>query len=367
MDTNPWLRLLVALLVAIATFYLVSLIWQLSMQFADIILLFFLAWFLAFLLNPIARFLTRYRRIPRVVAGGVIYLGLLLILVAAGIWVLPTIAAQLLQLGSALPSYVERIPDLLNDAQGWLDEHAIPVDILTLYEKQDLVERAEALGTAIAQNALGLAQGVAWTILNMVIVMVLSFYIMLDGSRISQGLLRLLPEGHREEAQFFLASIDRTFGGYMRGAVILGIIYGIGTSLVMWSLGLSFILPISTFAGVMIIIPFIGPALAIIPPLIITLFTGSLVKILLVFIALLVLQQIIIHIVSPRLISHNIGMHPLLVILAVMIGAKVAGIWGVIFGVPLMGVFLSMGIFLYQRATTEKRASYAEEKADRDS
>jgi len=326
------------------------------MRFADVLLVFFLAWLVAFILSPLARFLSRWRYISRGLAVAIVYIGLLLLMVMAGLLILPATATQLSQLGTSLPGYVERAPEFLAQVQAWLDERSIPIRLDSLYQEQGLAERAQSLGTALAQNALGLAQGVAQTIFNSILVLVLSFYIALDGERIGRDLVRLAPQRHREEAEFLLATVGQVFGGYMRGTIITAAIYGLGTALVMWWQGLGFILPISAFAGAMMIIPLFGALLAIITPLVIALFSGPWERVILVAAALLLWQQVLLHVVGPRVMSQEVGIHPLLVLFAILAGAKLAGLWGIIFGVPVAAIIYSLGVFFYRRRVPSQGA-----------
>jgi len=354
-DTGPWLRILVVLLIVIAALYLASVLWQLGVQFADIILIFFLAWLLAFTLSPIARFIDRHPRVAWGQAVGLVYVGLLLVVVLGGVLFLPVAAGQLQQIGGALPTYAEGLPDVFRRVQDWLDARSIPLELNTLY--QPLIGRAESIGTAIAQNALGLAQGIALVIFDMVLILILSFYIMLDGERFTQGFIATLPLRYRANARFFLDSIDRTFGGFIRGSAIMALVYGIGTAFVMWIQGLPFVLPVSAFAGLVVIIPFIGSFIAIIPPIFLAALTGDVTKLVVVLILLLILQQIVLNVVAPKLLAEHVGLHPLFVFLAILLGAKVAGIWGVLFGVPVMAVIYSMAVFFYRQRVTEETPS----------
>lgn len=350
MESNRWLRVLFILLVVIASYYLLGVVWQIGTQFADLISVFFLAWLLAFMLAPLARLLTRSRFIPWWVSVTSVYVALLLALVLLVFLVAPASVSQIVQLGQVLPSYVESAPDVLANVQKWLDAHGIALQLSSLYERQTLTQWAQAWGAALAQYALATAQGAAFVLIEAVIILVLSFYIMLDGKRIFQSLLVLVPSQYRNEARFLRACVERTFGGYIRGSLVMALIYGVITASVMGLQGLSFILPVSAFSGAMIMIPFIGPIVALIPPVIVAAFTGSLGTVLFVLVALLILQQIMLQVVYPKLMSESVGMHPLLVFLAVLAGAKIAGIWGILFGVPILGAFYSMAIFFYERA-----------------
>jgi predicted PurR-regulated permease PerM len=350
MERNPWVRALIILLVLIAAFYLARILWELGSRVGDVILIFFLAWLLAFILNPIAKFLIPYNRRSKLLAVVEVYVGFLFFLVLLSLLAIPSIANQMYQLGQALPAYLEQLPLGLSSIQAWLSRQGLNIDLSTVYQGQALVQRAEGLGTLVAQNALGIAQSLASAVVGLVIILMLSFYMMLDGERIMQGLVKLLPDRYQDEGRFFLDSIDRTFGGFMRGALIQALIYAVGTGLVMWLAGLSFVVVISAFAGLMMFIPFLGTFLAIIPPLLMAIFSGSLAKVIFVLVALLILQQIVLNVIAPKVMSESVGIHPLLVFLAILMGFKVAGIWGAIFGVPVIGVVNAMAQYFIARA-----------------
>lgn len=355
MEKNPWFRALTVILVFIALLYLGGLLYQVAIRFGDIILLFFLAWLLAFVLNPTARFLVRMG-IPRLYAALAIYIGLLLVATLTAIMVVPNTASQLNQLGRNLPEYVQQVPAWSEKAQGWLQERGIQgLDFSSLLTTQNLIGRAESFGTMLAQNALVIAQGVASAVFNVIIVLILSFYFMIDGDRIATVFLLMLPNRYKEEARFFLDSIDKSFGGYMRGIMIQSVIYGLGTAMVMWAAGLSYVALGGAFAGFAMVIPFFGTFLAIVPPIILAGLTLSWGKIIFVSVALLLLQQVVLNVISPKLMGDSVGIHPLLVFLAMLIGVREAGIWGAIFGVPIMAVIYSMALFVYNRANPHRK------------
>ena len=354
MEKNPWLRALIVLLVIIAGFYLLSLLWQIGQQVGDIILVFFLAWLLAFILTPLARLLARNNPKRKVLAVIEIYTGLLLFLALLGVLAIPAMAAQLYQLGSSLPTYISGLPQALAALQSWFLVRGIMVDLSSLFQSQSLVQGANTLGTVLAQNALTIAQFLASAVTGLFIVLVLSFYIMLDGERIAHDILKLLPLRYQEEARFFMESIDRTFGGYIRGVLIQAAVYGIGTAIIMRIAGLGFIEVVSIFAGAMMVLPVLGGFLAIIPPFLIALFSGSLFNVIFVLVALLVLQQVVLNIIAPKVMSENVGIHPLLVFLAILLGLKVAGAWGAIFGVPVAGVLSAMAQYFVSRRQSAK-------------
>jgi predicted PurR-regulated permease PerM len=187
----------------------------------------------------------------------------------------------------------------------------------------------------------------------------LSFYLLLDGHRIAEGLVHLTPVAWRPEVRFFMASVDRTFGGFIRGQVIQGLIYGAGTGLIAALVGLNYALLLAILAGLLMLVPVVGAFLAIIPPLLVAGLQGGWGTLLLVALALIVLQQIVLNVVAPRVVGHAVGLHPLLFFLAMLVGLKVGGAAGALFGVPIAGVLNAMALFIARLSPKDAHAAPA--------
>jgi predicted PurR-regulated permease PerM len=356
---DPWLRALSILGCGIAGFYLASLLWGLLEQVSDILLLFFLAWLVAFVLEPVVSTLVE-GRVPRLAAIGLTYLTLLVLFSLGVILLVPALSLQVVDVARNLPTYVDQSTGLLNNVQTtaneFLTSHGSPVlvDLKSALDPQELSRRADALGPPILSNAIGLATGAATLLVEVVIMLVLSFYFMVDGTRLSEQLIVTLPPRAQDDARFLVASIHQVFAGFLRGQLFQAFLGGIGTGVVMSVLNVDYALLSSVIAAVVLLIPFLGPVLAVVIPVTIALFTHPDVALILL-IALIALQQVIFNVLGPRILSNQIGMHPLLVFFAVLTGARVAGIWGAIFGVPIVAVALTMVSFY--RASHDERAA----------
>jgi len=371
-------RSLTALLAIIGSLWLANWLWQMASHLADIILLFFLAWLVAFTLSPVVERISegmmvgtitggvrrlgatrvadriQHFRLPRGTAVALVYLFLAIILVVGGLVLIPTAVsqiAQLAQLANRLPSYVSQAPQSVEMLQSELAKHGFEADLTLVSQlREQLLHTVQTSAARVAQNALGVATTLASLVANFFLVLVLSFYMMLDGPRLSRRFLELVPPDWRDEAIFFMRSVDRTFGGFVRGQLIMAILSALGTMLVMRWAGLTFILAVSLFAGIIMLIPIIGAPIALFLPVILALIQTTPATALSVFVALFGFQQIVLHILMPRILSEAMGMHPLLVFAALLIGIRVAGFWGALFGVPIIGVTYAMASFFYERA-----------------
>jgi predicted PurR-regulated permease PerM len=360
---DPWLRALSILGCAIAGVYLIGLLWQVVQEFADIILLFFLAWLVAFILEPLVGMLVE-SRLPRLAAIGLTYVTLLVLLSLGVVLLVPALALQTVEVVRNLPTYVDQATTLINDVQtsvnAWLSGHGSPIllDVKSALNPQDLSRRADALGPPILSNALGIAAGAATLLVEVVIMLILSFYFMVDGARLADSIIAALPLRLQDDARFLVASIHRAFAGFLRGQMIQALLGGLGTGVIMSMLSLDYALLSSVVAGLVLLIPFIGPVATVVLPLLIALLTRPEVAVIL-FIALLALQQVIFNVLAPRILSRQVGLHPLLVFFAVLTGARVAGVWGAIFGVPIVAVVTTM--ISFYRANQEERVARLQE------
>ncbi len=361
---------LVVLLILIAVLFLAQMLWQLLSAYADILMLFVLSWLVSFILNPIVvrvskrtippsviRILepligaARARqmanvRLSRGAAVAIVYAGLLLAIVVGVALLVPGIVIQLSQLGSHLPDYVARAPELSR----WVEDELAGRGIYVSVDQavQNALTGLQTLAGGIIQNALAIFTSALSIVTNLVLVLLLGFYMTMDGPRLERSLLKLAPAEIQDELRFFGQSVNRTFGGFVRGQVLQAVFIGIGTAIAMTVFGLDFILVASLFASLFMLIPLVGPFLALVPPLLVALLEAP-GPALWLFIVLFVFQFIVVNVLMPRLLSEALGLHPLLVFAAILLGVKIGGFWGAFFGIPIAGVIWAMLIFLYER------------------
>ena len=346
MERDPLVRGLLLLLVTISLIWLLGWLWQIVSGVSDILMLFFLAWLLAFVLDPIARRMQQFG-LQRAVAAGTVYLGLLILVAILAVSVVPTAASQLIQLGNTLPVLVTELQGRAEEVQRFLQGRGLSETQLNDFQR-DLFTRAQTLGTVLAANALSVATAILGTVLNFTLVLILSFYILMDGQRIARLFVGVLPPRYREDTLAAMEQIDRTFGGFVRGQLIQTAIYGLGTAVVMISAGLPYYVVIGIVAGLAMIIPVIGPYLAMAPPLILAvIFNPS--SVWWVFLLLFVLQFVVINVMMPRVMGQSVGLHPVVVFAAVLVGARIGGAWGAIFGVPVAAMLFLLVRAFYQR------------------
>jgi predicted PurR-regulated permease PerM len=153
----------------------------------------------------------------------------------------------------------------------------------------------------------------------------------------------------------FQRQVNETFGGFFRAQIIIAFIYGLFTWLVLIGLGQPNGFLASLLAGLIMMIPFIGSFGAFAPPLLLVLLqtpNDQLIgKIVVLVLLLIVAQQIALQLIAPRVFGKTLGINPLILFAALLLGAKWGGVWGAFFAGPIVAVFAAVGEIFYDRYT----------------
>ncbi len=348
MRNNRLFDALIALLLAIAAVYLVQLLWRMGLQFAHVLLLFFVAWVLAFLLTPLVEALQRLY-LPRVLAVALLYVLLGGLITVVVLLALPGVVAEGNTVVAQFPTYNAQAQSWISWGHAELAARGITDDYLVGWS-QNALGRLQTLSANLTLNLLSVATNVITALVNMVIVLVLSFYMMLDGRKIADRLVKITPTRGRATVLLLFDSVGRSFGAFARAQFLLAFISGVLTFLVLTLFHVGYGAAVAVLAAVGMLIPFLGPLLAIIPPLVVAAFwVTSVGQFVWIFVILWVTQQLLVNVLAPRLLGDVVGMHPLLVLFALLSGATAAGIWGAVFGVPIAAVvFLMVRDFYHQ-------------------
>ncbi len=310
-------------------------------DFGDVILVFFLAWLIAFILSPLVRRMIRLvPGLPRVVAVAVVYVVLIGGTVALTVFAAQALASSISHFVASVPQLLRDLPTMVRPFQSWLQALG--------FGQVDLVMAAQQVLTSLRDSATGLVgplQSIAVASLGvigtMLIVIILSIYIVIDQDGIRRFLNRLVPPGRRDAVALFEASVSRSFGGFLRGQAVIGLSYAFVALLASATFGLDFLAITTALSGVLMAIPFFGPFVAWAPPVIVAIVTqpGVIVPALVI---MAVGWFLVMNVLQPRLMSGAIGLHPIVVLGSVIVGSKVAGVAGAIFGIPVAAVLASI-------------------------
>ncbi len=310
-----------------------------------IVLILFLAWLLAFVMSPVVGAITRAVDLPRpaIVVGAY-----LLVLVVVGFVLFYTGAAitqQVAELARNYPETERRILGTLLEWEQSLRIGRLEVDLTDLYA--GAARGFERLGADIVEQAQAIAGVTIATLGSLLLIIILSLYMLMDSQRILARLRTAVPRRYTDEAVLFERSIARAFGGFLRAQLVLALLQAALVAVIGTVFGIPYLFLWGTISALAMLIPFFGPALALVPPLVgAVLFAPD--AALPVALILLAVQTVLVNWLQPRLMRGALGLHPILVLVGLLFGAQVAGVWGALFGIPIIAVawvFVSYLVF----------------------
>ena len=304
--------------------------------FGDVLLLFFLAWLLSFALLPLIRGVASLiPRMPQAGAVIIVYLAIVALLLAVVVQASASLATSIGQFIQDAPRFEEQLQNLLTQIQAQLTSLGFQVDLAS--QAPIIVENLQTWALQLVGPLQSLAFASIGVFGNVLLLVILSIYIAIDRAAIVAFLYRLVPPGFVTEARLLQTSVSKSFGGFLRGQLVMGVVFGVFTAIVNIVFGLEYAALTTVAAGLLHAIPFFGPFVSWLPPVAVALLfdPGAVLPVLIVMgIAWFVTMNII----SPRMMSGAVGIHPIVVLASVVIGGKIAGIAGAIFGIPIAAV-----------------------------
>lgn len=260
--------------------------------------------------KPLADFFEKIH-IPRIFSVILIYILIIAFIAFAGSSILPPLVIQSIHLGENMPEYLK------------------PVLPFIKFDSQVLTQQIAPLG----QNLLQVTVRLFSNIITLFTVVVISFYLLIERKYLENQLSNFMGEEGAKKLVVIIGKIEERLGSWVRGQLMLALTIGLATYIGLLLLGIPYALALSIFAGLLEIVPIIGPIISAIPAILIALTTSPLLA--LVTVALyFVIQQAEAQLVVPMVMRRAVGLPPLVTIIALMIGAKLAGVGGALLAIP---------------------------------
>lgn len=343
-----WLDAILVLAAVALAFIVLGFVGQVVAYFSDLIFLFFLAWLLAFMISPLVSGLRS--AVPVLSRAGAVFA---VYFVLFGALIVATVAVAS-ALFSGVSSFIENVPHLRQDLPGILapwqqrlaDFGITQVDLTAaatnfLDNLNDYAAQLAGPLQAIAVASLG-------AIGNLLLVIVLSLYMVADREKLVAFLFWLVPSGYKTEARLLEEAVARSFGGFIRGQVITGVVFAGVALLASVIFGLDYAAVTTAAAGILMAIPFFGPFVAWIPPVLVA-FVSKPDALLWTLIVVVVGWLLVMNALQPRIMANALRIHPIVVLGSVLVGLKVAGVSGAIFGIPVAAVISALFLHLLGR------------------
>jgi predicted PurR-regulated permease PerM len=336
-------------------------VWALAKAAGKVLVIFIIAGLIALLLNPAVAFLHR-SRLPRGLAVLAVYLAFFLTLAGIGFLLANPISDQVRTFSDNLPHIEGEANKSIENLQHYLDHHGVHVELVKQGKTalQSIEGKVAKSAAKLASFGGALATEVANGIFDLVLVFVLSVYMLLYGRQIGTLVRRGMPDGAGSNADDYPHLVQRAISRYVGGQLLFSTVMGVSTGVALYVFGVLGIFPdgrtyavaFAVFYGAMELVPYVGPILGALPPVIVALFTKPITA-LWVTLLFVGLQQLEGHVVAPQVFGHTLRINPLLVILALLLGLQFYGILGALLALPILAVLRETAVYLSRHVTFE--------------
>lgn len=316
------------------TIFIILALWFLY-AVRDVIVLLFMSVILVSAMEPAVDFLQR-KRIPRTVTVLLIYLLILALISVAVSFLIPPLVSQFQQLSQNFSEYSQKFKDSLGPINSFTQ-----VNHINWGTSQILDELGSSL-SSVGRNVFSKTIGIFSGLLSVVIVFSLAFYMSAKEDGIKNFIISVTPEKHHEYAANLTERIKDKIGRWLLGQIFVMFVIFLLDSIGLYLVGVPYALILGIFAGIMEVVPYVGPIISGIPGVILG-FMISPTTGFLAFLVYLIAQLFEGNVVVPQVMKRVVGLNPIAVILALLIGAKLAGVLGAILSIPVATV---VGLFI---------------------
>ncbi|MBI2057922.1 MAG: AI-2E family transporter [Candidatus Yanofskybacteria bacterium] len=302
----------------------------------DIIVVLLFAIIIASGVTPFANWLDQ-KKFPRMLGVLLLYLSLFVLVIFLLSLVVPFVAGETNQLIKDLPNFIDKVSVSLEKAQQ--EGSSRYVDFFN--EMLNLLDTFSSYLQASSRSAFGFVVSIFGGIFSFVAIVVISFYLSVMRGGIESFIRSVVPREYEISVLNVWRRSEKKVGRWIQGQLLLALIVGLTVYVVLSILGIKFALLLGILAMVLELVPNVGPVLAAVPAVILA-FTQSTTLGLWVIAVYLIIQQLENHILVPIVLGRTVGLNPVVVILALLIGFKLAGILGMILSVPLAAIIVEI-------------------------
>lgn len=316
-----------------------------------------LALVIVFLLRSPVAALER-RGLKRGAAVAVCYLAVLAALAVAGLFIIPPLVDQVRQFLEAFPRYYDRVLELWGHVQqrystvawpSWLDDALVSI-------RDELAKQLASWSTNLARALFTVGGGALSFLLNGFLALVVAFWLLKDLDIIKREFVALAGPKWRGEASVVMGKVSTVLSGYLRGQAIVSATTAVIVTVGFTVLGVPYALVLGLIAGALNIVPWFGPLVAEVISAIAAAFVSPWLALLAVLVVIGA-QQITDMFITPRVMSEQVDLHPVLVIFSLLTGAALAGIVGMVLAIPVAAIAKGLFVHFFEKWTDSSLAT----------
>ncbi|MBR8834945.1 MAG: AI-2E family transporter [Stigonema ocellatum SAG 48.90 = DSM 106950] len=302
---------------------------RLLQYFQPLVTIFILATLLAFILNyPVS--VLEQRGVKRNYAVALVFISTSVIIIAVGITLVPIVIQQFHEMAKLLPQWIDSSEEKLQNLNNWAVSHGFNVNLRQIVEQ--VSNRLPNEFGHLTDKLFSLVLGTLDSISETIIVVVLTFYFLLDGEKLSSGLFKKLPWNFNQQVQ---RSLQENFQNYLIGQISLAVLIGVSQTLMFLALQVPFGLLFGWGIGIFSLIPF-GDVVSLGVIILITASHDFWLAVKVLAIAV-VIDQLIDQAIAPRLLGSFTGLRPIWVVISLLLGTYIGGVLGLVIAVPVAG------------------------------
>ncbi len=341
----------------------VALSFWLLYRFNQVVFTLFVAIVIGTVIRPVVAWLHR-RGLPRMAGVILVFFLLFTIIIGFGLLLFPLIVEQGATIAAATPGYYQSLREWMVNYPNVLIVRLSDFLPPALPGLQPGVQTGQEM-LASAGQAMGYAASAARAVFISIAILLLALHWTLDGPRIIQSFVLLIPMGQRETTRELISAIETKIGFYIAGQGVLCLVIGIMALAAYLIIGLPNALVLALIAGMLEAVPMIGPLLGAIPAAVIALSIAP-SKLVWVIVATLVIQQIENSLLVPRVMRKAVGVNPFVSLLAIFAFSSLFGIAGALMAIPIAAIIqLLLNRFVFEPTATEAEVSTGRDYASR--
>ena len=350
MSEQPKRQLIDLSILSIVKFFLVILILFFLYIIKEILAILFVSLIFASAVDPWVDKMEKFK-LPRWLGILLIYVAFFAIIFLAVYALIPPLVEQSSQLVKNFPGYFDKIGETYQGLKNFSLEHGI-LDNLN----QGISALKDNMATAVG-SVVSSVFAVFGGLISFFVILVMTFYMTVEESAMKRSLSFILPEKYQPFTLQLINKVQKKIGDWLKGQLILSLIIGLMSYVGLLILGVNYALILAFIAAIGEFIPYVGPFISAVPAIFLA-FTQSPAKALLVLILYIIIQQLENNLLVPKVMQKAVGLNPIISIVALLIGAKVAGLLGMILAIP---VATAITVILREFWSTKEKVEKVEE------
>jgi len=339
---------------AIGTLVLLGVVFYALGRISSALVPFVIAFIFAFLLNTPVKVLVR-RGMGRGAAVGTCLVAALAAFAIGITFLVPPVGRQIVAFANAAPGYLADAEKFINGLQTQVSNIAFPLWLADLVQASttQLSQFAVKIGNGVAGALVSAGSGVATSLFDVVLALVISFWALKDMPKMLEELSLLAGPKHEADVEHLVGTVARVVGGYLKGQTIASLVTGAIATVGLAIIGIPYALVLGIITTVFNYVPYVGPFAAGLIAAMVGMFKGPWYALFAVAI-IIIAQNFTDNFITPRIMSEQVDLHPTLVIFSLLVGGSLFGIPGMLFAIPVAATMKGLFVYYYEQQTSRQ-------------